>query len=148
MAETKPLKSRLLPPNYPMRGPLFRVFTQDLPRTILEALILTRKKIQDKIWALPDTDQRREIPANGQGLFVVVQASGSLVVAMRYQGKDGRHRKVTLGTVDLTVKADPSVKPAIGGHLSHRRPHSAFGPTSEQHRQRHRHLRPGAMTRR
>ena len=80
--------------------------------------MLSRKEIENKVRGRPKTGQRHEIPANGQGLFVVVQASGTLSWAMRYQGKDGKHRKVTLGRVDLSVKPDPSVKPAIGGHLS------------------------------
>jgi integrase len=78
---------------------------------------------------------RREIRDGGaQGLFLIVQPSGTKSWALRCRRPDGRPAKLTLGPVDFSGK-EPGGEPVIGTPLSLA---SARALAAEQHRQRKR----------
>lgn len=58
--------------------------------------------------------KRREIPdSRAQGLFLVIQPTGSMSWALRFRRGDGRPAKLTLGPVDVTDK-ETADEPELG----------------------------------
>ena len=77
--------------------------------------------------------KRREIRDSlSQGLYLVIQPSGSLSWAMRFRRPDGSPGKLTLGPVDLSRKEAQS-EPVLGAPLTLA---AARALASEVHRQR------------
>ena len=65
---------------------------------------------------LKPNKERREV-ADGNGLHLVIQPSGTKSWAVRYRRADGRPVKLTLGTCDVTGN-ELKGEPVIGGHLT------------------------------
>jgi hypothetical protein len=72
----------------------------------------------------PPSKKRREIRDSlAQGLYLVIQPSGSRSWAMRFRRPDGSPGKLTLGAVDLSGK-EAQGEPVMGAPLQHRAVHA------------------------
>jgi integrase len=61
--------------------------------------------------------KRREIPdANSPGLYLIIQSSGTKSFALRFRNPHGRHKKLTLGPLDLSGRKIEDA-PVIGQPL-------------------------------
>ncbi len=65
----------------------------------------------------PHADRREIADSKAQGLFLIIQPSGTMSWAVRLRKPDGRTAKVTLGPVD-TGDEETSDEPVMGGALT------------------------------